>query len=435
MEREPHPHRQEAPRWEPAGFQQQTTTVWSFPERGSWATHDGSYRGNWSPYVPRNLLLRYTAPGDRVLDPFVGGGTSAVEAALLGRRAIAGDLSAAAVSATRVQLDRLQRRRPLAKTPAILREDARALAVADSSMQLVLLHPPYADAIRYSADTAGDLSHLTASPFIDQLRLVATESRRVLAPGGRCALLIGDLRRQGHVVPLGFAAIQACRREGLVLEELIIKRQHHTRMAGRWAGISAERGFLLLAHEYLAMFRRANDPASPLKTEGGIITESGIMDERQEERAPQQADGAVDMGTTVWALPAARMETALPAQVRRAFGRHSDPEAVSFVRTPETLVSDTADATAGVSVWLEQMLGRVKPGGVLAVETRDVRSSGVLHPMGLEVCRALRRMHGARLKEIIAVVPAEDVRPLAQATDPLAITHRYLLVATRDRAV
>src|SRR5438309_3287885 len=37
-------------------------TVWSFPERGKWATHDGQYRGNWSPFVPRNLILRYTAP-------------------------------------------------------------------------------------------------------------------------------------------------------------------------------------------------------------------------------------------------------------------------------------------------------------------------------------------------------------------------------------
>src|SRR5438477_11084848 len=127
MEREsPSPH-PENPRWEPAGFRPQTTTVWSFPDRGSWATHDGRYRGNWSPYVPRNLLLRYTAPGDWVLDPFVGGGTSAVEAALLGRQAIAGDLTTVALSRTREQLDQLQRHRPAAPPATLLREDARAL--------------------------------------------------------------------------------------------------------------------------------------------------------------------------------------------------------------------------------------------------------------------------------------------------------------------
>jgi len=26
-----------------------STTVWSFPKRGSWATHKGDYRGNWAP--------------------------------------------------------------------------------------------------------------------------------------------------------------------------------------------------------------------------------------------------------------------------------------------------------------------------------------------------------------------------------------------------
>jgi hypothetical protein len=46
--------------WEPRNFRLETTTVWSFKNRGRWATHDGRYRGNWSPYIPRNLILRYT---------------------------------------------------------------------------------------------------------------------------------------------------------------------------------------------------------------------------------------------------------------------------------------------------------------------------------------------------------------------------------------
>ena len=38
----------------------ESNTIWSFPDRGNWATHDGKYRGNWSPYIVRNLLLRYS---------------------------------------------------------------------------------------------------------------------------------------------------------------------------------------------------------------------------------------------------------------------------------------------------------------------------------------------------------------------------------------
>ena len=73
---------------QPNSFSPEQTTIWSFPDRGKWATHSGRYRGNWSPYVPRNLILRYSKPGDWVLDQFLGSGTTLVEAKLLNRHAI-----------------------------------------------------------------------------------------------------------------------------------------------------------------------------------------------------------------------------------------------------------------------------------------------------------------------------------------------------------
>ncbi|MGI6438692.1 MAG: TRM11 family SAM-dependent methyltransferase [Sphaerochaetaceae bacterium] len=82
---------------EPESFSLELNTVWSFPERGSWATHNGRYRGNWSPYIPRNLLLRYTKEGDVILDQFAGGGTTLVEAKLLNRNAIGYDINPLAI--------------------------------------------------------------------------------------------------------------------------------------------------------------------------------------------------------------------------------------------------------------------------------------------------------------------------------------------------
>lgn len=38
----------------PDDFQEELTTVWSFPERGTWATHSAKYRGNFAPQVARN---------------------------------------------------------------------------------------------------------------------------------------------------------------------------------------------------------------------------------------------------------------------------------------------------------------------------------------------------------------------------------------------
>ena len=64
---------------QPEDFKTETTTFWSFPRRGNWATHTSGYRGNWAPQIARNIIERYSEPGDTVLDQMVGGGTTMVE--------------------------------------------------------------------------------------------------------------------------------------------------------------------------------------------------------------------------------------------------------------------------------------------------------------------------------------------------------------------
>ena len=86
---------------EPKDFVEQHTTVWSFSKRGAWATHSPDYRGNWSPYIPHNLIVKYSKPGDIVLDNFCGGGTTAIEARLQGRRCLALDINDRAITLTR----------------------------------------------------------------------------------------------------------------------------------------------------------------------------------------------------------------------------------------------------------------------------------------------------------------------------------------------
>jgi hypothetical protein len=81
------------PLLDPPDFRLETTTVWSFENRGNWATHRGDYRGNWAPEIPRNLILRYTQPGETVLDQMVGSGTTIVECKLLGRNGIGVDIN------------------------------------------------------------------------------------------------------------------------------------------------------------------------------------------------------------------------------------------------------------------------------------------------------------------------------------------------------
>ena len=128
-------------------FEQEKNTVWSFPVRGDWATHKPDYRGNFAPQVPRNVILNYSDDGDLVLDPMVGGGTTLIEARLLNRNAIGYDVNQNAVniSSERIRFEIKGNTIQVAKLG-----NARKLPEKDNSVDLIVVHPPYANIVKYS---------------------------------------------------------------------------------------------------------------------------------------------------------------------------------------------------------------------------------------------------------------------------------------------
>ena len=242
-------------KWEPEDFELEMTTHWSFPKRGDWATHDAKWRGNWSPYIPRNLLLRYSQEGDLVLDQFAGGGTTLVEAKLLNRNIIGVDINDVALERCKEKIDFDYE---AAKGRVELHKgDARNLDfISDDSIDFVCTHPPYANIIKYSDGIEGDLSQLKVSEFLDEMKSVASESYRVLKKGRFCAILMGDTRQKGHMVPMSFDVMRIFEEAGFKLKELIIKEQHNCRATGYWKTNSIKYNFLLIAHEYLFVFKK-----------------------------------------------------------------------------------------------------------------------------------------------------------------------------------
>ena len=238
---------------QPENFELETNTVWAFPNRGKWATHDAKYRGNWSPYIPRNVILRYSSEGDTVLDQFVGGGTTAVEAKLTGRNFIGFDINPAAVELTQKKLDFEYN---TSAEISVKLGDARKLKLSDDSIDLICTHPPYADIINYSDGIDGDLSLLSIKPFLAEMSIVAAECYRVLKKDKFCAILMGDTRKKGMVQPLAFETMKLFELAGFKLKEIIIKEQHNCKATGYWKTNSIKYNFLLLAHEYLFVFKK-----------------------------------------------------------------------------------------------------------------------------------------------------------------------------------
>ncbi len=242
-------------KWEPDDFELEMTTHWTFPKRGDWATHDAKWRGNWSPYIPRNIILRYSKEGDLVLDQFAGGGTTLVEAKLLNRNIVGVDVNDIALTRCR---EKISFEHEGATGKVFLKKgDARNLSfIQDEHVDLICTHPPYADIIHYSDDIEGDLSRLKIPAFLEEMKKVSRECFRVLKKNKFCAILMGDTRKKGCMIPLSFEVMQIFENAGFTLKEIIIKEQHNCRATGYWKTNSVKYNFLLIAHEYLFVFRK-----------------------------------------------------------------------------------------------------------------------------------------------------------------------------------
>lgn len=241
-------------KYEPDNFELEMTSVWDFPTRGNWATHDSSWRGNWSPYIPRNLILRYSNENDLILDQFMGGGTTLIEAKLLNRNIIGVDINDNSIARCK---DKTSFEYNNTSKVYIKKGDARNLDfLKNDSIDFICTHPPYANIIKYSEDLENDLSHLKISEFLLEMKKVANESYRVLKNGKFCAILMGDTRIKGNVQVMSFEVMKIFEQAGFTLKELIIKKQHNCKATGYWKTNSIKYNFLLLAHEHLFVFKK-----------------------------------------------------------------------------------------------------------------------------------------------------------------------------------
>ncbi|MCB1394804.1 MAG: site-specific DNA-methyltransferase [Rhodobacter sp.] len=155
---------------------------WTAGQRQAHSIHEVSYRACFKAQLPEFFINRLTKPGDVVFDPFMGRGTTPVQAALMGRQAFGNDINPLSVLLTRPRL-----------RPITLQAVATALQTVDWSRGeivredlLAFYHPETLkklEALRLWLAERAPFGGESVDPVADWIRMVAINRLSGHSPG------------------------------------------------------------------------------------------------------------------------------------------------------------------------------------------------------------------------------------------------------------
>lgn len=242
----------------------ETDSLWIIDKRDNSGVHMGDYHGNFVPQIPHQLFSRYTKKGDWILDPFLGSGTSLIEAQRMKRNAIGIELQQEVLEKAAQRID--AEKNGESRTIQICADSATAdlKPVLDSAgiekVQFVIFHPPYWDIIKFS-DSPDDLSNCgTLSDFQNSFGKVIDNTTAVLEKNRYCAVVIGDKYANSQVVPLGFHCMNLFLERGFLLKAVIVKNFGETKGKANhqaiWRYRALKSDFYIFKHEYIFVFKK-----------------------------------------------------------------------------------------------------------------------------------------------------------------------------------
>jgi len=243
----------------------ETGTLWTFSSRARTNGHKFEYHGNFIPQIAEQLFSRFTKPGDIVLDLFLGSGTSAIEAINRRRKCIGVELKEELADKVRANLNNNELVDVLcadsASAEARKKIEKSLEAFGEEKAHFLVLHPPYADIIKFS-DKRKDLSNCSSTEeFLEGFKKVAQNGYDCLEKGRYAALIIGDKYTKGELVPLSFLCMQKMNEVGFKTKSIIVKNIEGNEIGkGRtnnlWRYRALAGGFYIFKHEYIMIFQK-----------------------------------------------------------------------------------------------------------------------------------------------------------------------------------
>ncbi|MDI9642697.1 MAG: DNA methyltransferase [Archaeoglobales archaeon] len=217
----------------------ESTTFWDFPRQSYGLTPkgDNKYPGVTPALVIYNMVWRYTEPGDLVVDPMAGSGTTLDVCREEKRRCICYD-----ISPTRSE---------------IIQNDARKIPLEDNSVDMIFIDSPYGDNIRYNdhPDCIGKIS-AESEKFYEELEKVMRECHRILKPGKVLGWLIGDQWVKNKFTPVGFRVYELLCKYFEPVDIICVARRGQASHTDLWHNRARRFNFYLRGFKYLIIVRK-----------------------------------------------------------------------------------------------------------------------------------------------------------------------------------
>lgn len=243
-------------------------SLWLINERDKSGKHKNIYHGNFIPQIPNQLIRRFTKENDLILDVFLGSGTSLYECETLNRKFIGLDINQSMIDYVKKQMleskfknfsiqncdvtDNVQTKNAI---------DSGLNQLKEKNTKFILMHPPYLDIVKFTEHT-NDLSKISdLNLFSKTFVKVCQNTLPFLDKNRYFALIIGDVYKNGEVVPLSFYLMDAIKRNfNVKLKGIIVKNIEGNKgklgKNGIWTYRAINSDYYIFKHEYIFVFKK-----------------------------------------------------------------------------------------------------------------------------------------------------------------------------------
>lgn len=241
-------------------------SLWLIGPRAKGGKHSNFYHGNFAPQIPNQMIRRYTDEGDVVADLFMGSGTTLFECESLNRKYIGFDINQEVIDFVNGKM-KCSDASFFVHNCDVCSQEASTFIESDlcdfgkKKLDLVIAHPPYLDVVKFT-DKTEDLSNIAdLNLFITKFIASVQSAYNYLKKKKYIILVIGDIYKNGEVIPLGFYLMYAikkhfkCLLKGIVVKDMVGNRAKIGQEA-LWRYRTLKNGNYLFKHEYVFVFRK-----------------------------------------------------------------------------------------------------------------------------------------------------------------------------------